>query len=311
MPRSPITLNPNLIPKTVNCVIPDCINKTECRNLCKNHYQQLLKQGLINNYPKTLKFRKNCIEINCEQVHYGNGLCYTHWKILRQTEIQTYAKIKNQSNKGTQKRIKQKREAQATYSKTTKCKYKNFIRFMAKRLPIIFTEEQFEIFLEAPCSICNKNLKNTTGVGAQIINVKQPLIINNIKRICNVCKATKQTEDFNLLHHAKIKMRHHWRRTPFAIKALQISKNQDGKYQCSKCLKLFPQTAIDVDHIIPISRVNEYELEDLNEFAKRLYCDETNLTALCKLCHREKSSKEQKERMIFRKGFMKTKKEKP
>lgn len=68
------------------------------------------------------------------------------------------------------------------------------------------------------------------------------------------------------------------------------SKRQKYEYQCNRCKKYFPEKLINVDHIIPIGKLNC--ANDLPNFVERLFCEEDNLQVLCNICHDKKTKKE-------------------
>ena len=76
------------------------------------------------------------------------------------------------------------------------------------------------------------------------------------------------------------------------------AKRDAIRYQCDYCREIFPQSCIDVDHKIPIGRFSE--LEEIGEFAARMYCSYDNLQILCNECHNEKTRRDRDySRIIF------------
>ena len=73
--------------------------------------------------------------------------------------------------------------------------------------------------------------------------------------------------------------------------------------QCPLCNKIDAISNFDVDHInpvIPLDRtMNDMSLEEL---ADRVFCDESNLLAICQTCHHRKSSCEMKIRRANKKA---------
>ena len=62
-------------------------------------------------------------------------------------------------------------------------------------------------------------------------------------------------------------------------------------YRCNVCKLEFPKTEIEVDHIKPVvNPIKGFETWDV--FINNLFCDESNLQAICKGCHKEKTLKE-------------------
>lgn len=72
--------------------------------------------------------------------------------------------------------------------------------------------------------------------------------------------------------------------------------------KCQKCLAYTPKSYMVVDHIIPIIGITE-TLEDLSwdTLINRLWCDQSNLMALCDECHTLKTKEENKLRREHRK----------
>lgn len=60
-------------------------------------------------------------------------------------------------------------------------------------------------------------------------------------------------------------------------------------YRCSLCKEGFPQTGVQVDHIVPIGKDTDW-----NTFIEALFCEKDNLQVLCKSCHKEKTKNENK-----------------
>jgi 5-methylcytosine-specific restriction endonuclease McrA len=76
----------------------------------------------------------------------------------------------------------------------------------------------------------------------------------------------------------------------------QASRKMKGgrrfEYHCSLCKKWFPNSQVEVDHIIPAGSLRSYE--DLAGFVSRLYCEPENLQVVCKTCHQKKTNEERK-----------------
>lgn len=62
---------------------------------------------------------------------------------------------------------------------------------------------------------------------------------------------------------------------------------QAKHYKCAACGYDFPQTQVQVDHIVPIGK----DL-DWNTFIEKLFCEAENLQVLCKQCHKNKTKEE-------------------
>lgn len=61
-------------------------------------------------------------------------------------------------------------------------------------------------------------------------------------------------------------------------------------YRCAKCQELHEK--VDVDHINEVGSYFDWPADDktqLTEWAERLFCDKSNLQALCRPCHQIKS----------------------
>lgn len=62
-------------------------------------------------------------------------------------------------------------------------------------------------------------------------------------------------------------------------------------YKCKKCKGEFPATEIQVDHRKPVVDP-KIGFVDWNTYIERLFCKKSNLQVLCKVCHKEKTKKE-------------------
>lgn len=69
-----------------------------------------------------------------------------------------------------------------------------------------------------------------------------------------------------------------------------VSGRMAKHYQCRRCLELYPQKDIVVDHVVPVGTLKDYD--DLPMFVKRMFCGVDDLQVLCKKCHKEKSKEE-------------------
>ena len=67
-----------------------------------------------------------------------------------------------------------------------------------------------------------------------------------------------------------------------------LSKVKAIKYCCEDCKELFPISQIDVDHIIPVGSLKS--IEEVGEWAKRLFSDYSQWQVLCTHCHRMKTN---------------------
>lgn len=73
-----------------------------------------------------------------------------------------------------------------------------------------------------------------------------------------------------------------------AVKAVHIARNQ---YVCAVCKLIHPRKNIQIDHIEPV-------VDPLigwagwDSYIDRLFCDTSNLQAICRPCHDEKTGRE-------------------
>jgi hypothetical protein len=72
-----------------------------------------------------------------------------------------------------------------------------------------------------------------------------------------------------------------------------------GMYQCNACSKIVGHKEIKADHIEPVIPVTGFT--NWNDTIARLFCDESGLQALCKICHDIKTKKENDQRKSWRK----------
>lgn len=68
------------------------------------------------------------------------------------------------------------------------------------------------------------------------------------------------------------------------------NKRQKWEYKCNFCKKHFPDKEVQVDHIIPCGRLNDFD--DLPNFVRILFSEKDNFQVLCKNCHLQKTEKE-------------------
>ena len=74
-------------------------------------------------------------------------------------------------------------------------------------------------------------------------------------------------------------------------------------YRCAKCQELHEK--VDVDHIKDVGSYFDWPTDDkaqLTEWAERLFCDKSNLQALCRPCHHAKSGKATRKRAKVRRS---------
>ena len=67
--------------------------------------------------------------------------------------------------------------------------------------------------------------------------------------------------------------------------------------KCPVCKQFIPKSYMQVDHVIPIVGITE-TLDDLSwdTVIDRIWCEENNLMAICKDCHKQKTKEENKQR---------------
>ena len=67
--------------------------------------------------------------------------------------------------------------------------------------------------------------------------------------------------------------------------------------KCGNCNTLIPKSYMEVDHIDPVVPYNT-SLEEMSwdELVNRLWCEESNLQAICEECHDKKTKVERKMR---------------
>jgi len=68
------------------------------------------------------------------------------------------------------------------------------------------------------------------------------------------------------------------------------NKRQKWEYKCNSCKKWFPAKKMNIDHIIPVGKLNC--AKDLPGFVERLFCETEGLQLLCSNCHDLKTKKE-------------------
>lgn len=76
--------------------------------------------------------------------------------------------------------------------------------------------------------------------------------------------------------------------------------------RCTECQKMEPSYLLEIDHELPIVPVGS-SLEDMSwdQVIDNVWCDERNLKAMCKPCHKEKTKAENKERRRIKKEGLK------
>lgn len=77
---------------------------------------------------------------------------------------------------------------------------------------------------------------------------------------------------------------------------LREAKIGPDQYKCAKCERVFKLREVAVDHKVPVIDV-EKGWEGIVVFARRLFCELSNLWVLCiDTCHSRKTKKENKKR---------------
>jgi hypothetical protein len=67
-------------------------------------------------------------------------------------------------------------------------------------------------------------------------------------------------------------------------------------HKCSVCRNLFPQNAVQADHIVPV--VGSEGFVSWDRFIQRLYCPAEGFRVVCKECHGEITAKERTDRQF-------------
>jgi hypothetical protein len=101
-----------------------------------------------------------------------------------------------------------------------------------------------------------------------------------------------------------------WEPSSNVLKNARIGR---GIYQCKACSKIVGPKDIKVDHIEPVIPVTGFTTWD--DLIVRLFCEESGLQAICKICHDEKTKKENEQRRALIKekavlGYYKKKRKK-
>lgn len=66
------------------------------------------------------------------------------------------------------------------------------------------------------------------------------------------------------------------------------NKRLKWEFQCAGCNHWFPQSEVEVDHIVPAGSLRSFE--DIAGFVERLFCEPEGLVVLCERCHRAKTN---------------------
>ena len=65
-------------------------------------------------------------------------------------------------------------------------------------------------------------------------------------------------------------------------------------FRCNKCLDLFPQKEVEVNHLTPVVLTSGFDSWD--GVIERLFCEKDKLEVLCKPCHKLVTKEENQER---------------
>lgn len=66
---------------------------------------------------------------------------------------------------------------------------------------------------------------------------------------------------------------------------------------CKECKKIVPTYLINIDHIVPIVPLDgSFETMSLDTLVDRIWCEESNLKAICEDCHDVKTKAEMSQR---------------
>lgn len=73
--------------------------------------------------------------------------------------------------------------------------------------------------------------------------------------------------------------------------------------RCAECKEPTPRYKMQLDHKLPVVALDEqFDQLSLDVFVDRLWCEEHNLTPMCRECHDSKSKAENKQRREIKKG---------
>lgn len=94
-----------------------------------------------------------------------------------------------------------------------------------------------------------------------------------------------------------------------AVDASRIEHEDAGRprvkkwSRCPVCSQPTPTYLMEVDHVVPIIPVDS-SLEQMtaDELIDRIWCDASNLLAICKPCHKIKTKTESANRRLYKKG---------
>jgi len=191
----------------------------------------------------------------------------------------------------TPRRREQKRMTQMRYVTSEKAIIAHLRRWLKRRKNTInLSDSEYLEFRKLPCSGCGKTIEGL-ALGFSLIKPRKPIEISNMVSMCGVCKMIVPKASFSAVEFSKKILRRFWKRTPMVATAMQKAKCGRGKYQCAHCKNIFGPKEIQIDHRSPVvDPLIGYV--DLDTFATRLFCDDSNLDILCKPCHAVKTSSE-------------------
>jgi hypothetical protein len=69
------------------------------------------------------------------------------------------------------------------------------------------------------------------------------------------------------------------------------NKRLKWEYQCNHCKDWWPQTQVEINHIIPVGTLKC--AQDLPLFVENLFCEIDNLECVCVTCHKKHHKKEE------------------
>jgi 5-methylcytosine-specific restriction endonuclease McrA len=92
-----------------------------------------------------------------------------------------------------------------------------------------------------------------------------------------------------VINYVKAALRRTWGRSTQRRAALKKARVERGKYKCACCGEIVQRKNIEVDHIKPVGR-----FEDFDTYIERLFCPTKELQILCLQCHRLKSKNDNK-----------------
>jgi 5-methylcytosine-specific restriction endonuclease McrA len=266
-------------------VIPKDGNHLNCTrsNIQETHFKEL----------KYSIDKKPCFVVGCPEYNNGPRQCNHKYSDqpdykMRQAKIAAVAAKKP-------KRKQQKRKAQAKYHVSDKAALAQLRRWSKHyNKPVLITDTEYITLRKQPCHKCGKP-SNPIGLHFMLKDPNGDMSLDNILPSCGRCRLINPKEKFDYVKFSKSAMRHYWRRTPMVALAIQKSRVGAGLFKCAKCKNIFKKGEIDVDHVTPIADLGN---ENLDIFARHLFCDDELLQILCKECHTDKTVFENNQRHL-------------